>query len=83
MYDLYENNKLFNDLEKIEIIIDNMYLFLNILKKYNCKISSRYNFFILSFVPILGILVKLGPDIKKKTMINDLLDKICNYNLLD
>ena len=76
LYNLYENKKIFYDLEKTEITIKNMYLILNIFKKYNCKLSSRYNFFILSFFPILGILVKLGQSNQKKTIINEFLDKI-------
>lgn len=83
LYDLYEKKNLFYDLEKTEITIQNMYLFLNIIKKYNCKLSSRYNFFILSFVPILGILVKLGQDNQKKIIINEFLEKVNENNLLD
>lgn len=81
--DLYEKKQIFSNLENPEIITDNMYLFLNIIKKYNCIISSRYNFFILSFVPIFSILIKLGSNIKKKTIIPDFLDKITNNQLLD
>ena len=81
--DLYENNKIFNDLENTKITIDDMYLFLNIIKKYNCKLSSRYNFFILSFIPILSILVKLSPDVERRKIITTFLDKMSKNQLLD
>lgn len=80
---LYEDKKIFHDFEKSGILIENIYLFLNILKKFNCIISPRYNFFILSVIPIFNILIKLGPTIKKKNVIKEFLQKIDSNDLLN
>lgn len=80
---LYENEELFFSIHKTEILIDNIYTFLSLLKQYNCKISNRYNFFILSLIPIFSIFIKLGPDIEKRDEVKDLLNKMNNSELLD
>lgn len=80
---LYENKKIFNSLDKTETMISNIHFFLNELRKHNCKISSRYNFYIISTIPLFNILVKLGPNIEKKYIIKNILDKINNNDLLD
>jgi predicted unusual protein kinase regulating ubiquinone biosynthesis (AarF/ABC1/UbiB family) len=80
---LYEEKKLFNNIEKTDIIIENIYLFLNVLKNFNCKFSHRYNFFVLSLLPIFSILIKLGPRIKKKNIIKEILQKMQSNDLLD
>ena len=55
---LYEQNKIFYKLEQTEILIQDIYFFLNILKKYNLQLSFRYNFFILSLIPVFTIIIK-------------------------
>ena len=80
---LYREQKIFNPANKTEIMIDDIYFFLNELRKHNCKISSRYNFYIISTIPLFGILVKLGPTVKKRNIIKDILNKINNNDLLD
>jgi predicted unusual protein kinase regulating ubiquinone biosynthesis (AarF/ABC1/UbiB family) len=80
---LHEEKKIFNDLDKSEALMGDVYSFLNMLKQFNCKISSRYNFFILSLIPIFTILIKLGPNIKKKNIIKEILFKMQSGDLLD
>ena len=80
---LYEEKKIFNELEKTNIVIENIYLFLNVLKKFNCKFTHRYNFFVLSLIPIFTLLIKLGPGIKKRNIIKEILQKIQSNDLLD
>ena len=80
---LYDEKKIFYNLENSEILIDNIYLFLNILKQFNCKISSRYNFFILSLIPIFTVLIKLGPGIEKRIIAKENLQKMKSNKLLD
>lgn len=73
---LYVEKKIFNELQKSEVLMGDIYIFLNMLKKFNCKISSRYNLFILSLIPIFTILLKLGPDIEKRFIIKEILQKM-------
>lgn len=80
---LFNDKKLFYEINKTNVFIDNIYTFLNILKKYNCKLSSRYNFFVLSLIPVFSILIKLGPEIKKRNVIKDYIEKISSNDLLD
>ena len=60
-----------------------IYNFLNILKKYNCIISAKYNFFILSLIPIFSLIIKLGPGIEKKDFLKLQLNKMSNNMLSD
>ncbi len=80
---LYDEKKIFHEFENAEVLIDNIYSFLNILKKFNCKISSRYDFFILSLIPIFTVLIKLGPGIKKRIIVRENLQKMQSNKLLD
>jgi predicted unusual protein kinase regulating ubiquinone biosynthesis (AarF/ABC1/UbiB family) len=80
---LYEEKKIFYELEKSEVFMGDIYIFLNMLKKFNCKISQRYNFFVLSLIPIFTILLKLGPNIEKRNIIKEILIKIEYNNLED
>ena len=79
---LYEKKELFQESNTKQIVND-VYRFLTILKQYNCILASRYNFFILSLIPILTLIVNLGPNIEKKYMIKDYLEKMSNNDLLD
>ena len=79
---LYEKKELFLEPNTKQIVND-VYRFLTILKQYNCRLTSRYNFFILSLIPILTLIVNLGPNIEKKYMVKDYLEKMSNSDLLD
>lgn len=81
--DLYNSNQIFSQLEKTETLIENVYFFLNKLKQNNCKLSSRYNFFVLSLIPVFSILIKLGPKIEKRNIVKELINKMSNNSLLD
>jgi predicted unusual protein kinase regulating ubiquinone biosynthesis (AarF/ABC1/UbiB family) len=76
--DKYNKKELFNPPNTIKELINDIYLFLKILKQYNCHLSSRYNFFILSFIPILTLIINLGPSIKKNIILQDYLEKMSN-----
>ena len=76
--DKYNKKELFNPPNTIKELIDDIYLFLKILKQYNCILSSRYNFFILSFIPILTLIINLGPNIKKNVILQDYLENMSN-----
>lgn len=80
---LYVNKEIFIHIDNLEFLIEDINYFLIILKKYNCIISPRYNFFILSLIPALSILNKLGPNVIKKNVIKKNLEKMSNNNLLD
>jgi len=79
---LYNKKEIFCDL-KTEDVIRDTHKFLGIFYKYNCKISSRFSFFILSLIPIFSLLLKLGPNIEKSDYIKIQLDKMSNNSLLD
>lgn len=79
---LYMSGKIFNEFESEKIVRD-IHSFLNIFLKYNCRISSRYNFFLLSMIPILGIISKLSPEFKKNKNIKTYLNKMSNSDLYD
>lgn len=79
---LYINQNIFYELNSDNFIKD-IYLFMNILKKYNLILSPRYNFFLLSIIPIINISLKLGHSIDKKKSILEYFNKINNLNLLD
>ena len=79
---LYEKKELFQE-SNTKKIVNDVYKFLTILKQYNCRLASRYNFFILSLIPILTLIVNLGPNIEKKYMVKDYLEKMSNNDLLD
>jgi predicted unusual protein kinase regulating ubiquinone biosynthesis (AarF/ABC1/UbiB family) len=79
---LYDEKKIFNVLDKTEVIIHSVYSFLNILKKFNCIISSRYNFFVLSLIPSFTILIKLGQHINKSNIVKEILEKMQSNDLI-
>lgn len=74
--------KLFIEFNNDRFVRD-VHWFLNTFKKYNCRISSRYNFFLLSMIPILGIASKLSPEFKKNRNIRSYLNKMSNNDLYD
>lgn len=76
--DKYNKKELFNPPNTIKELINDIYLFLNILKQYNCILSSRYNFFILSFIPILTLIINLGPGFKKNKILQEYLENMSN-----
>ena len=83
LVNLYDEKKIFCKFETYENLIGDVHLFLNLFKKFNCKISHRYNFFILSLIPVFSVLIKLGPNINKKNILKEILDKIQPSDLLD
>lgn len=81
IYQLHKDKKIFVCFDGDEFAKD-VHLFLSIFKKYNCRISARYNFFLLALIPIMGLMSKFGPDSENKNIKNYLI-KMSNNSLLD
>ena len=79
---LYINNEIFNNLE-IETVINDLYLFLKILNKFNCNISSTINYYILSTIPILSILTAMHSNSNTAEILIQELNKFSNKSLLE
>ena len=79
---LYKDKKIFN-LHTFKNFSTDIHLFLKILNKYECKLLSKCHYYVLSLIPIFSIIVKLGPDLKKREIIKGELDKMSNSSLLD
>ena len=65
------------------MIINDIYVFLKILKNYNCNLSSKCHYYLLSMIPIINLIYKLGPELDKKQIIKQELNKMSNASLLD
>jgi len=83
LLDLYEKKEIFHNFENNKVLINDIYYFLFILKKFKCEISSKYNFFILSLIPIFNLIITLGPNIEKKKYLKDKLEKMTNIYISD
>jgi predicted unusual protein kinase regulating ubiquinone biosynthesis (AarF/ABC1/UbiB family) len=83
-----ELNKLNNEIELFkyltpEFLTRDIHLFLKLFNKHNCILSPRYNFFILSLIPIFTIFNELGKNIDTKKIMIEKLNSLINNELLD
>lgn len=67
----------------LDMVINDIYIFLKILKNHNCNLSSKCHYYLLSMIPIINLIYKLGPELDKKQIIKQELNKMSNANLLD
>lgn len=79
---MYNEKKIFNNYN-FENFSNDIYLFLKILNQFECTLISKCHYYILSLIPIFSIIIKLGPDLKKRIIIKEELLKMTNSHLLD
>jgi predicted unusual protein kinase regulating ubiquinone biosynthesis (AarF/ABC1/UbiB family) len=75
----YFNKKIFKNVEDFEEVMDDMYLFLQIIKNNKCEFDTNKNKLILAIIPIFSVINKLG---EGEVPFNNIREQICKINNL-